>query len=234
MGETVDRLVEQYGITTPTRPLHGPSHRKAIAAWKNGAFNAEVVPVEIAGRKGEKTFVTRDERPRADTDERALSRLATVFRRRRKGGRLRRPMPAVSLTARRGGADVGERAEALGVTPLATIVGFASVGVDPMQMALGPTPATRKAISAAGLALSDLDVIEINEAFAGQVLAVSGLLIGIPRAVTYMGAPWLSATPRAARARASSSPWSMHSPGVTAGSAWQRCASAVGWAWLSS
>ena len=133
MGETVDRLVEQYGITQHQQDRYAAeSHRKAIAAWEDGAFDAEVVPVEIAGRKGEKTLVTRDERPRADTDERALSRLATVFRPAAEGG----TVTAANASGIADGAaavvhDVGRARRSVGRDPAGNNRGLCQRGCGP-------------------------------------------------------------------------------------------------------
>jgi acetyl-CoA C-acetyltransferase len=174
MGETVDRLAEEYGITRQMQDAFAlESHRKAVAAWEAGAFDAEVVPVETRGRKGEVIVVDRDERPRPDTSLDKLARLRTVFRKVEEGGTITAGSAsgitdgAAALVLMRAGL-----ARALGIEPLARLVGFASAGVDPARMGLGPVPATRKVLDRTGLALADMDLIELNEAFAAQVLIV--------------------------------------------------------------
>jgi len=174
MGETVDRLAEEYGITRQMQDAFAlESHRKAVAAWEAGAFDAEVVPVETRGRRGEVIVVDRDERPLPDTSLDKLARLRTVFRKVEEGGTI----TAGSASGITDGAAAlvlmrADQASALGIEPLARLVGFASAGVDPARMGLGPVPATRKVLDRTGLALADMDLIELNEAFAAQVLIV--------------------------------------------------------------
>lgn len=174
MGETVDRLAEEYGITRQMQDAFAlESHCRAVAAWEAGAFDAEVVPVETRGHKGEVIVIDRDERPRPDTSLDTLARLRTVFRKVEEGGTITAGNAsgmtdgAAALVLMRAG-----QAGALGIEPLARLVGFASAGVDPARMGLGPVPATRKVLDRTGLALADMDLIELNEAFAAQVLIV--------------------------------------------------------------
>jgi len=174
MGETVDRLAEEYGITREAQDAYAlESHQKAVAAWEAGAFEDEIVPVETRGPKGEMIMVKRDERPRSDTSLEKLARLPTVFRKREDGGTITAGN-ASGITD--GAAAVivmhADKARALGIKPLAHIVGFASAGVHPARMGLGPVPATQKVLAQTGLTLADLDLIELNEAFAAQVLIV--------------------------------------------------------------
>jgi acetyl-CoA C-acetyltransferase len=174
MGETVDRLAEEYGITRELQDAYAlESHRKAVSAWEAGAFDAEVVPVEVAGRKGEVILIERDERPRPDSTLEKLARLPTVFRAREEGGTI----TAANASGITDGAAAlllmrADKAQALGIEPLAHVVSFASAGVHPARMGLGPVPATHKVLEQAGLRLEDLDLIELNEAFAAQVLIV--------------------------------------------------------------
>lgn len=171
MGETAELLAARYGISRQEQDEFAlGSHRKAVAAIERGAFVAEIVPVEVAGRKGEVTRVERDERPRPDTSLEKLARLKPVFK----------PDGTITAGNASGIADgaamlvlaSAERAQALGAQPLARFLGFASGAVDPKEMGLGPVPATRRLLERTGLALSDFDLIELNEAFAVQVLAV--------------------------------------------------------------
>ncbi len=171
MGETAELLAERYGITRAEQDEFAlESHRKAVAAAEQGAFAAEIVPVEVAGRKGAVTVVECDERPRPDTSLEKLARLKPVFK----------PDGTVTAGNASGIADgaaalvlaSAERAKSLGAKPLARFVGFASGAVDPKEMGLGPVPATRRLLERTGLALADFDLIELNEAFAVQVLAV--------------------------------------------------------------
>jgi acetyl-CoA C-acetyltransferase len=171
MGRTAEVLVEEFGISRKEQDQFAlESHQKAVRAWKDGRFKAEVVPVDAPGRKGKVIHFARDERPRPDTSMEKLAKLSPVFK------------EAGTVTAGNasgitdGAAAVvvmrADRAEALGIEPLATIKSHASAGVEPTRMGMGPVPATQKVIQQSGLSLQDLDLIELNEAFAAQVLAV--------------------------------------------------------------
>jgi acetyl-CoA acetyltransferase family protein len=171
MGRTAEVLVEEYGISREEQDrfaLH--SHRKAVHAQDEGWFDAETVPVETPGRKGTAVLEAQDERPRPDTSLDKLARLSPVFK---EGG----TVTAGNASGITDGAAAvivmrGDKAEALGIAPLAHIQAFASAGVHPRRMGMGPVPATRKVLAQTGLGLDDLDLIELNEAFAAQVLAV--------------------------------------------------------------
>ncbi|MGD2178714.1 MAG: acetyl-CoA C-acetyltransferase [Anaerolineae bacterium] len=171
MGRTAEVLVEEYGISREEQDrfaLH--SHRKAVHAQDEGWFDAEIVPVERPGRKGTAVLEAQDERPRPDTSLDKLARLSPVFK---EGG----TVTAGNASGITDGAAAvivmrGDKAEALGIAPLAHIQAFASAGVHPRRMGMGPVPATRKVLAQTGLGLDDLDLIELNEAFAAQVLAV--------------------------------------------------------------
>jgi len=157
------------------------SHRRAIEAIDSGRFDAEVVPVPIPQRRGDPHFVTTDERPRRDTSLEALAKLKPAFR------------PNGTVTAgNASGINDGaaalvlmsdERAAGLGLNPMARVVSSAAAGVEPRTMGLGPIPATRKALQRAGLTVGDLGLVELNEAFAVQSLAVMREL-GLSPAIT--------------------------------------------------
>jgi len=171
MGRTAEVLVEEYGISREEQDRFAlDSHRKAVRAWQEGLFDAEVVPVEVPGRKGKITRVEQDERPRPNTSMEKLARLPPVFK---EGGTV---TAGNSSGITDGAAAVvvmlAERAETLGIEPLAHIEAFASGAVHPRRMGMGPVPATRKVLAQTGLSLDDVGLIELNEAFAGQVLAV--------------------------------------------------------------
>jgi acetyl-CoA C-acetyltransferase len=171
MGRTAEVLVEEYGISREEQDRFAlDSHRKAVHAQDEGWFDAEIVPVETPGRKGKTVLVERDERPRPDTTLEKLAQLSPVFQ---EGGTVTAGN-ASGITD--GAASVvvmrADRAKSLGITPFAHIKAFASAGVHPRRMGMGPVPATRKVLSQTGLTLDDLDLIELNEAFAAQVLAV--------------------------------------------------------------
>ena len=171
MGRTAEVLVDEYGIGRDEQDRFAlDSHRKAIRAQEEGWFDAEIISVEAPGRKGKSVLVEHDERPRADTSLESLAKLGPVFK---DGGTV---TAGNSSGIADGAAAVvvtrGDKARALGMTPLARVEAFASGAVHPRRMGMGPVPATRKVLMETGLSLSDFDLIELNEAFAGQVLAV--------------------------------------------------------------
>ena len=172
MGETAENVAERYGIDRERQDAFAlESQRRAVAAIEGGRFDDQIVPVEVAGRKGETTTVSRDEHPRADTSAEALARLKPAFK--RDGG----SVTAGNSSGINDGASAvllveAERARALGLTPLARVVATGVAGVDPAVMGIGPVPATRKALDRAGIGIGDLDIIELNEAFASQSIAV--------------------------------------------------------------
>ena len=146
------------------------SHRRAIAAIDSGRFAAEIVPVPVPQKKGDPILVTTDERPRRDTTLESLARLRPAFR---KDG----TVTAGNSSGLNDGAAAlllmsAERAAQLGLKPLARIVTSAAAGVEPRIMGLGPVPAVRKVLQRAGLSVEDLGLVELNEAFAVQSLAV--------------------------------------------------------------
>ncbi len=193
MGETAENIYEQ--VTPPiTREEQDAfafeSQRRAVEAINTGRFRDEIVPVAIPQRKGDPVIVEHDEHPRyhweggkavLDTSPETLAKLRPVFR---KGG----TVTAGNASGLNDGAAAvllmsAEKAQALGMTPVARVVASAAAGVDPRTMGLGPVPATRKALSRAGLGIDDIDLIELNEAFAVQSLAVIQAL-GIPQSKT--------------------------------------------------
>lgn len=181
MGETAENIYEQQPRISRERQdsFALESQRRAVAAINAGRFKDEIVPVTIPQRKGEPLVVDTDEHPRMKkvdgryelaTSMEVLAKLKPAFR---AGG----TVTAGNAAGINDGAAAvllvsAEKAEALGLKPLARIVASASAGVDPRTMGLGPIPATRKALARAGLTVADLDLIELNEAFAVQALAV--------------------------------------------------------------
>jgi 3-oxoadipyl-CoA thiolase len=170
MGETAENVAERYGVSREDQDAFAlESHRRAVAATEAGRFDDEIVTVEVPQPKGEPLTVHTDEGPRPDTTLERLAGLRPVFR---EGGsvtagnssQLNDGAACVTLTS-------GERARELGLEPLARIVSSGAAGVDPGYMGVGPVPATRKALARAGLEPSDIDLVELNEAFAAQVLA---------------------------------------------------------------
>jgi 3-oxoadipyl-CoA thiolase len=171
MGETAENLVGKYGIARAEQDqLALESHHKAIAAQEAGRFDAELVPIDVAGaKKGETVAFAKDEGPRADSSLDKLGRLEPAFR---AGGTV---TAGNSSTLNDGAAALlvttPERARRMGWKPLARVVTGAAAGVDPRFMGVGPVPATKKALARAGWQLGDVDLAELNEAFAAQVLA---------------------------------------------------------------
>ncbi|HEU5367462.1 MAG TPA: thiolase family protein [Ktedonobacterales bacterium] len=169
MGETAENVAEACHVSREDQDAYAlASHQRAVAAISAGRFRDEIVPVPVPQKKGAPFLVDTDEQPRADTSLEKLAALKPVFR---QGGSvtagnaagINDGAAALVLTSRR-------RAEALGVRPRARIISTAVAGVDPAQMGLGPIPATQKALERAGLRASDLDLAELNEAFAVQTL----------------------------------------------------------------
>ena len=171
MGETAENIYDQMPFSRLQQDAFAcESHRRAIAAIDSGAFAEEIVPVSILQKKGEPRLVATDERPRRDTSMEALARLKPAFR---KDG----TVTAGNSSGLNDGAAAlllmsEKKAQELGLQPIARIVASAAAGVSPHIMGLGPVPATRKALDRAGLSLGDIGLIELNEAFAIQSLAV--------------------------------------------------------------
>jgi acetyl-CoA C-acetyltransferase len=171
MGLTVEKLAEKFGISREDQDVFAlESHTRAMRAWNEGRFTDEVVPVHVPQRKGDPVIFVRDESPRPETNLAKLGKLPPVFK---EGGRL----TAGNSSPLNDGAAaiiVTQRAtaEKLGLKPLARILSFGASGCDPEMMGIAPVCASRAALEKAGLSLRDLDLIELNEAFAAQSLAV--------------------------------------------------------------
>ncbi len=168
MGETAENVAEQWKIARDDQDRFAvASHQKAVAAQKEGRFTAELVSVELAQKKGPAVAVTQDEQPRADS---TLEKLATLKAAFRDGG----TVTAGNSSSLNDGASaivlMSERA-LKGRQPLARFVSSATAGVDPRTMGIGPVPASKKALAAAGWSVDQLELIELNEAFAAQSLA---------------------------------------------------------------
>ncbi|MDT7762259.1 MAG: acetyl-CoA C-acetyltransferase [Mycobacterium sp.] len=173
MLETAENLRRHYDISRQEQDeLAVTSHQRAVAAQKDGVLAEEIIPVTVRNRRGEEVIDT-DEHPRADTSVESLSRLKPV---------LLKDDPDSTVTAGNASGQndaasmclvtTPERAAELGLTPLVRLVSWAVAGVEPKLMGIGPVPATELALAKAGLQLSDIDLIELNEAFAAQALAV--------------------------------------------------------------
>ena len=171
MGETAENLAEMYSISREDQDRFAvQSHQRAIAAIDSGKFAEEILPVSIPQRKGDPLVVNTDERPRRDTSMEALGRLKPSFR-------ACGTVTAGNSSGLNDGAAAllvmsAERAKALGMKPLARIVTSAAAGVPPRIMGIGPVGAARKALQRAGLSVADLGLVELNEAFSAQSLAV--------------------------------------------------------------
>jgi acetyl-CoA C-acetyltransferase len=170
MGETAENLAERYAVSREEQDAFAlQSQRRASEAWEAGRFAEEVVPVDTFDARRRTITVERDEHPRPDTTLAGLARLEPVFRN-----------PGTVTAGNSSGICDGaaalvvmaeETARSRGIRPLARIAGWASAGVDPHLMGWGVVPATRKLLAKLGWALPEIDVVEVNEAFAAQVLA---------------------------------------------------------------
>ena len=171
MGETAENITELTRISREAQDAFAvESHRRAVAAIDAGKFAEEIQPVPVPQRRGEPLLFTTDERPRRDTSLEALARLKPAFR---KDG----TVTAGNSSGLNDGAAAlllmsAERARELGYRPVARVVASAVAGVPPRTMGMGPVPATRKALQRAGLSLEEVGLVELNEAFAVQALAV--------------------------------------------------------------
>lgn len=171
MGITAENIAEQWSITREAQDKFAlESQLRAEKAIKSGRFKDEIIPVEIPQKKGDPILVDTDEFPRFGSTIEALSKLKPAFK---KDG----TVTAGNASGINDGAAAivlmsKEKADELGLEPLATIVAFASAGVDPKIMGYGPVPATKKALAKAGMTIKDIDLVEANEAFAAQSLAV--------------------------------------------------------------
>lgn len=175
LGETAENLAESYHISRAAQDAFAlQSHQRAVAAIDSGIFAQEITPLTIPQRKGEALTVATDERPRRDSSLEALARLKPSFK---EGG----TVTAGNSSGLNDGAAMllmmsVEKAKMLGLQPKARVVCSAAVGVDPRLMGIGPVPATRKALQRAGLQMQDIGLVELNEAFAAQALAVMQVL----------------------------------------------------------
>jgi acetyl-CoA acyltransferase len=171
MPETAENVAADYAVARADQDAFAVrSQERAVAAQANGRLAEEIVPVTIPQRKGDPVIVEQDEHPRAGTTVEKLSKLPTPFR---DGG----SVTAGNASGVNDGAAAlliasEEAVKAYGLTPIARVVGGAAAGVPPRVMGIGPVPASRKLMARLGLSISDFDVVELNEAFAAQGLAV--------------------------------------------------------------
>jgi acetyl-CoA C-acetyltransferase len=170
MIETAENLAKEYAITRDEADAYAArSHQRAAAAWDAGKFDEEVVPVQVPQRRGEPIVVGRDEGVRPDSTPETLSKLRTI-------------MPGGTVTAGNASQQndaaaaclvvAEERLEPLGLEPLGYLVGWAAAGCEPATMGIGPVPAVARLFDRTGLGWDAIDLVELNEAFAAQVLAV--------------------------------------------------------------
>jgi len=170
MGETAENVAEEYKVSREDQDALGlRSQQLCEAAIKEGKFKDQIVPVEIPQRKGDPKIFDTDEHPRYGTTMESLQKLKAPFR---KGG----SVTAGTSSGINDGASAlvvmsKDKADELGIAPMASIVSYASAGVDPALMGIGPIPATKMALEKAGLTIDDIDLIELNEAFASQAIA---------------------------------------------------------------
>ncbi len=180
MGQTAELVAEKYGITREDQDCFALlSHRKAAAAWREGRYAAEVVPVEVpSAKKGQPpTLFERDESIREDTTIEALRALKPAFK--KDGTVTAGNAPGVNDAAAAVVIMSAARARELGLTPMARIVAHATSGIDPKWVMMAPVNSTRKVLARAGWTIDSIDLFELNEAFAAQVLAVTREL-GVP------------------------------------------------------
>ncbi|MDQ4027477.1 MAG: 3-oxoadipyl-CoA thiolase [Actinomycetota bacterium] len=170
MGETAENVAVEYGVSRVDQDAFAlESHRRAVAARDEGRFKDEIVPVEVPQRKGDALVVDSDEPPRPDTSLEKLSRLKPAFA-------AEGSVTAGNASGVNDGASAvllasEEVTRTLDWRPMARIVGTAVAGVEPRVMGIGPVEATRKVLDRTGLSISDLDLVELNEAFAAQSIA---------------------------------------------------------------
>ncbi len=174
MGETAENVAERFEVSREDQDAFAlESHRRAVTAADSGRFDEEIVTVDVPQPKGPPVTIHADEGPRPDTSLERLSKLRPVFR---EGGTV---TAGNASQINDGAACLLLASEPNGHKPLARIVSTAAAGVDPAFMGIGPVPATRLALERAGLTIDDIDLVELNEAFAAQVLA-SARELGIP------------------------------------------------------
>jgi acetyl-CoA C-acetyltransferase len=170
MGEASDFIADEYEVSREAMDKFAyESHQKAIAAIDSGKFKQEIVPVEVPGRKGQITVVDTDESPRRDTNLEALAKLRPVFR--KDGKSTAGNAPGLSDGASAVVVSSREKAEELGRKPLARVVGYAQQAVDPKYIFIAPARAIPVLLDKVGWTMDDVDLVELNEAFAAQVLA---------------------------------------------------------------
>jgi acetyl-CoA C-acetyltransferase len=186
MGITAEEVACRFNVSRPDQDAFAAeSQRRAVAAQQSGEFNDEIVPVPIPQKKGDPLHIDKDEYPRSGTTVEKLAALKPAFK---SDG----TVTAGNASGINDGAaamivTTAERASSLKGTPLARVRGYASIGIDPKIMGIGPVPAVRRAVERAGLRLAQIDLFELNEAFAAQSLAVVRELAIDPQKVNVHG-----------------------------------------------
>jgi acetyl-CoA C-acetyltransferase len=170
MIETAENVAEQFGITREEADVYAArSHQRAAAAWAAGLFDDEVVPVQVPQRRGDPVTVSKDEGVRPDSTPESLSKLRTIM----PGGTVTAGNASQQNDAAAACLVVAEdRLAELGLEPLGYLVGWAAVGCEPATMGIGPVPAVARLFARTGLGFGEMDLVELNEAFAAQVLGV--------------------------------------------------------------
>jgi acetyl-CoA C-acetyltransferase len=171
MGITAENVAEKWGITREEQDaLAAESHARAAAAIEAGYFKDQIVPIEVRQKREMVPFVT-DEHVRPGTTAESLGKLRPVFK--KDGSVTAGNASGINDAAAAVVLMTAEAAEAKGLNPIGRLVGYGFAGVEPKYMGIGPVPATRKLLERTGLSVDDMDVCEVNEAFAAQALAVS-------------------------------------------------------------
>lgn len=171
MGITAEEIVTRYGVSREDQDAFAvESQQRAVRAIRDGRFAAEIVPVEVPQKKGDPRRVDTDEYPRADTSVDRLKTLRPAFK--KDGSVTAGNSSGINDGAAALVVSTEAKARELGIKPLARIAAYATAGVDPRVMGMGPVPAVRRALDRAGLTFKDIDHFELNEAFAAQALAV--------------------------------------------------------------
>jgi acetyl-CoA C-acetyltransferase len=178
MGVTAENVAQDYGVSRADQDaLAVESHHRAASARSAGYFKEQITPIEVAGRKGT-TVVDTDEHIRENVSADDMAKLRPAFA--KEGSVTAGNASGINDAAAAVVLASAQFAESKGLTPLGRVVAYAHAGVEPRIMGIGPVPATRKVLDKAGLKLDDIDVFEVNEAFAAQACAVSNEL-GLPR-----------------------------------------------------
>ena len=170
MGMTAENIAEKWEISREDQDLLAvESHERASAAWEEGRFDGQIVPIEIKTRKGALSF-KKDEHFRTDADLESLAKLRPIFK--KDGTVTAGNASGINDAASAVVLASAEAAEAKGLKPMARLVGYAFAGCEPQYMGIGPVPAVKRLLADTGLSVDDFDVLEVNEAFAAQALAV--------------------------------------------------------------